>query len=470
VATVSDPHEIANVLGEQGIQFMIDDGKKVPFKFNFGVPSCVPATPFETSGSVIDAQKVKALIQKDDHPYLAEMMNFPGVLNQDKEVMEKINAALEAGKPVDGHAPGLRGGDAQQYIDAGISTDHECSDIEEAEERIQKGMKIQIREGSAAKDFGILYPLINQYPDQVMLCSDDRHPDDLISSHINGLIKKGIKNGLDVFNLLQAAIQNPVEHYHLNVGLLRENDPADLIVIDTFEKFTILQTYIDGQLVYDQGKALVYPEESSAVNIMNATPLKEEDIQVEDKGIPVRVIEAMDNQLYTSSTESFPFTSKGLLISDTGSDVLKIVVYNRYRQSKPAVGFIRNFKLQRGAIASSIAHDSHNLIAVGVEDSDIVTAINRLIEQQGGIVLADKNEVDGLPLEIAGLMTHKPAEVVSEQYKHLTNRARELGCKFVSPFMTLSFMALPVIPELKITDQGLFDVQKFQYTDLFAYR
>lgn len=471
VATVSDPHEIANVLGEKGIKFMVEDGQKVPLKFYFGVPSCVPATPFETSGSVIDSDKVKELINHEEHVYLAEMMNFPGVLSQDKEVMAKLQAAKSAGKPVDGHAPGLRGEDAKKYIEAGISTDHECGDLEEARERIEMGMKIQIREGSAAKDFDSLYPLIDEFPDKVMLCSDDKHPDDLIVSHVNGLIRKGLEKGLNLFNVLRAATLNPVEHYQLEVGLLQEGDPADILVVKNLDHFEVQKTIINGKVVYDNSGVHFETSAPERINIMKADPLKDSDLQVEDKGMPVKVIEAMDTSLYTSSKELFPHTSKGLLYSDPNEDILKIVVYNRYKKgSKPAVGFIRNFGLQKGAIASSIAHDSHNIVAVGVEDESLVQAINQLIKQDGGIALFDGKTSEGLPLEIAGLMTYESAENVAIKYQALTQKILELGCTFNSPFMTLSFMALPVIPELKITDQGLFDVNQFQYTSLFAFK
>ncbi|MFO8235118.1 MAG: adenine deaminase [Bacteroidales bacterium] len=470
VATVSDPHEIANVLGEEGINFMVENGEKVPFKFYFGVPSCVPATPFETSGSILGANIVEELINKKQHLYLAEMMNFPGVINEDPEVMKKIEAAKKAGKPIDGHAPGLRGKDAQKYIDAGISTDHECMDIEEARERISMGMKIQIREGSAAKNFHALYPLIYESPGQVMLCSDDKHPDDLIDSYLEVLIKTGLEKKINLFHMLRAATVNPVRHYNLNVGLLQEGDPADLAIVDDLTNFNVLKTYIDGNVVFGDDKSYIETSDIVPLNIMEATPIEPVDIEVEDKGLPVRVIEAMDSQLYTMSKELFPLSSKGVLISDTQKDILKVVVYNRYKNYPPSIGFIKNFNLKYGAIATSIAHDSHNIIAVGVEDESIVKAINQLINQKGGITIANGNEIFSLKLEIAGLMTHQSAEVVAKQYKRLTEIAQDLGCKFMSPFMTLSFMALPVIPELKITDRGLFDVQKFEYTGLFAYK
>jgi adenine deaminase len=465
VGTVSDPHEIANVLGEEGIRFMVSNAGSAPLKINFGVPSCVPATPFETSGAVIDSGKVKKLLQEDQFGYLSEMMNFPGVLAKDEEVMSKIKAAQAAGRPVDGHAPGLRGDDLKKYIDTGITTEHECNTYEEAKEKMEKGMMIQIREGSAARNFDALWPLIKEHPDQVMLCSDDRHPDDLVKGHINLLIKKGLEYGLDVFDLLKAATYNPVLHYDLPIGLLRENDPADFIRVDDLSQFNILSTYINGKCYYDQGQVYFEPVADQSPNIMEADFIKTSDLQV-DAGSPVRVIHAHDHELYTSWSTEHPKEEGGLFYSDTGNDVLKVVVLSRYKPQKPSVGFIRNFGLKKGALGSSIAHDSHNLIVVGTNDHSIVQAMNGLIQQKGGIVVFDGADLHGLPLEIAGLMSHQAAEEVSAQYHMLTQVADALGCELEAPFMTLSFMALPVIPELKITDQGLFDVQKFQYVPL----
>ena len=466
VGTVSDPHEIANVLGEEGIRFMVDNAKGSPLKFNFGVPSCVPATPFETSGAVIDSQKVKEFLQEDQFRYLAEMMNFPGLVSGDKEVMNKVKAAQNAGKPVDGHAPGLSGEDLKKYIDAGVTTDHECNTYEEAKEKLGAGMMIQIREGSAARNFDALWPLIREHPDEVMLCSDDRHPDDLVKGHINLLIRKGQEYGLNVFDLLKAATYNPVLHYDLPIGLLRENDPADFIVVDDLTQFNILSTYIDGACYFDRGQLYFNPAADQSPNIMEASPLDTTDLKVKAAGGEVRVVYAKDHELYTTWSPAYPLEKDGLLYSDTERDILKIAVLNRYKTQKPAVGFIRNFGLKKGAFGTSIAHDSHNLIVVGADDKSIVQTVNRLIEQKGGIVVFDGQEHHSLPLEIAGLMSHRSAEEVSKQYLELTRVARDLGCKLEAPFMTLSFMALPVIPELKLTDQGLFDVQKFQYTTL----
>lgn len=467
VATVSDPHEIANILGEEGIHFMLNNAAQSPLKFNFGVPSCVPSTPFETSGAVLDSTRVKDLLEKPYFKFLAEMMNFPGVVSADEEVLKKIQAAKDFNKPVDGHAPGLRGKNLDKYIHAGISTDHECNSYEEAKEKIEKGMIIQVREGSAARNFDALWPLIKEYPDRVMLCSDDRHPHDLVKGHINLLVNKGQTYGLNVFDLLKAATYNPVQHYNLDVGLLRKNDPADFILVDDLKQFNILATYINGTCYFDGHTVKFEVGESARPNIMETEPVSLEDIKVEAREKPIRVIHARDNELYTAWSKDTPRIHENNLVSNTDRDVLKLVVMNRYKKQKPAVGFIKNFGLTKGAIGTSIAHDSHNLIALGADDSSIVQCLNQLIEQKGGINVFDGKEHHGMQLEIAGLMTHRSAESVSRQYIDLTGITSELGCKLEAPFMTLSFMALPVIPELKLTDQGLFDVQNFEYTSLY---
>jgi len=465
--TVSDPHEIANVLGEKGIQAMIDDAEQTPFKFFFGVPSCVPATPFETSGAVLDSKIVQKLIARKQFYYLAEMMNFPGVINQDPEVMNKIKHAHDNKKPVDGHVPGLTGTDLEKYIAAGITTDHECGNYEEAVEKIKKGMKIQLREGSAAKDFDNLYKLIDEYPDQVMLCSDDKHPDDLIEGHINQLMKKGIEKGLNLFNLLKAAVVNPAQHYNLPVGMLRINDPADFILVDNLDDFIVSQTYIGGEKVFDQDGSHLSVMPAEFPNIMEAQKLEISDLEVENKNKPVKVINAEDRTLYTTFESINLNSNDDKLYSDTNHDILKIVVQNRYKKQKPSIGFIKNFGLQKVAIATSVAHDSHNIICVGVDDESIVSAVNEIINIGGGNVVYDGNTLTSLPLEFGGLMTSKPASDVAGQYQKLNSITKHLGCSLYAPFMTLAFMALPVIPELKITDQGLFDVTQFKYTALY---
>ena len=468
VASVSDPHEIANVLGIEGIEFMLNDGEKVPFKFYFGAPSCVPATTFETSGATLGPGEVRDLIERKDIWYMSEMMNFPGVISGDNEVADKIQFAKKTKKPVDGHAPGLRGKALDKYIKAGISTDHECYTLEEAEEKIEKGMIVQIREGSAARNFNSLYSLIDKYPGKVMLCSDDLHPDDLMKGHINRLIVNGLNKGLDLFDLLTAATVTPKLHYNLDVGLLKKDDPADFIIIDKPESFRVKQTYINGEKVYDQGKVLFRYENIKSINKFFAQPVKENDIKVVAEKEKIRIINAFDGELITRESVVKAKISNNQVIADPQTDVLKIVALNRYERAKPVVGFITGFGLKIGALASSIAHDSHNLIAIGTSDKDIVTVLNKIIEKMGGIAISDGMVTECVELKIAGLMSDEPPEKVASAYEKINRKASEICTKIKSPFMTLSFMALLVIPDLKISDRGLFNVSSFEHTSLFV--
>ncbi|MEI3801858.1 MULTISPECIES: adenine deaminase [unclassified Chitinophaga] len=469
IATVSDPHEIANVMGVKGVEYMLENGKKVPFRFNFGAPSCVPATVFETAGAVVTVADIEALLQRDDIRYLTEMMNFPGVLHKDPEVLAKIAAAQKAGKPVDGHAPGLRGETAAAYIAAGISTDHECFTIEEALDKLQYGMHILIREGSAAKNFEALYPLLHDHASHIMFCSDDKHPDNLVEGHINLLVKRALAYGVDLFKVLRAACINPVLHYKLDNGLLRVNDPADFIVIDDLQNFNILATYINGVKVAENGHTLIPSIPSSPVNNFIADPVTADDfrIPVSDsnaKEITVKVIGAMDGQLITNALTAVLPVVNGAIESNTQQDILKLVVVNRYKKAPPAVAFIHGFGLQHGAIASSVAHDSHNIIAVGTDDESLAAAINSVIAAQGGISAVGNNNVQELPLPVAGLMSNLDGYTIAARYSALDKAAKELGSTLASPFMTLSFMALLVIPHLKLSDLGLFDGDSFQFT------
>ncbi len=467
VATVSDPHEIGNVLGTEGVKFMIENGEKVPFKFFFGAPSCVPATVFETSGATLGPKEVSELLDMDKIKYLSEMMNFPGVLYQDKEVMAKIEAAKKRGKPVDGHAPGLKGKDAEYYAKAGITTDHECFTIEEALDKIKYGMKIQIREGSAAKNFEALIPLMETHPDKIMLCSDDRHPDDLAEGHINKLVKRAIAKGYDPVKVVKVCTYNPVSHYNLEVGLLREGDAADFIITDNLTDFNILETYIDGIKAAENGKSLIQTKRDKTPNNFNAKPVSESDIAIKAEGNEVKVIKAMDGQLITDLVYAKTKVKNGFAVSDVENDVLKIMVLNRYKDAKPALGFITNFGFKTGAIASTVAHDSHNIIAVGTNDKDMVRAVNLLTEAKGGISLVDGDKEMLLPLPVAGLMSEDDGYKVAEAYAEMSKAAKELGSKLNAPYMTLSFMALLVIPELKLSDKGLFDGERFEFTFLF---
>ncbi|MFV0541232.1 MAG: adenine deaminase, partial [Aestuariibaculum sp.] len=385
VSTVSDPHEIANVLGVPGVLFMIENGKKVPFKFNFGAPSCVPATAFETAGATINSEAIKTLLENPDIKYLAEMMNYPGVLNNDSEVVKKITWAKHFNKPVDGHAPALRGEALSKYIKSGITTDHECFTYNEALEKLQKGMKILIREGSAAKNFEALIDLAHEHYKSMMFCSDDKHPDDLILNHINILCARAVAKGIDVFNVLQMACVNPVKHYNLDVGLLRVGDAADCIVVEDLIHFKILQTFVNGILVYSQGKPLIPQEAFKTPNNFKCGKKAIFDFRVPSKETKIRVIEAFNGQLVTNEVVLDAKLENGNLISDIDNDILKISVVNRYQNEKPAMGFIKNFGLKEGAIASSVGHDSHNIIAVGVSDEAICKAVNLIVEHKGGI-------------------------------------------------------------------------------------
>ncbi len=466
VGTISDPHEIANVCGMEGVQFMIDNGKTVPFKFHFGAPSCVPATVFETAGAALLSADVETLLQSDDIFYLSEMMNFPGVLFGDEEVYKKIAAAKKYGKPVDGHAPGLRGADAKKYIDAGISTDHECFTAEEALDKLQYGMKILIREGSAAKNFEALIGLMHEHHEMMMFCSDDKHPDSLALGHINQLCERAVAKGIDVFKVLQAACINPVQHYKMNVGQLRVGDAADFIVTEDLVHFKVLQTYINGQLVADKGKSLVVSEPSGVLNNFDC---REKDISdfrfpVADFAKTVFAIEALDGQLITNRITCNPVIKDGLYESDTDNDILKIVVVNRYQNAPVAKAFIKNFGIKKGAIASSVAHDSHNIVAVGVDDESLMKAVNLVIREQGGVsaVTAETQQVLGLP--VAGLMSSDDGYKVSAAYTAIDKMVKEeMGSTLAAPFMTLSFMALLVIPHLKLSDLGLFDGDEFKF-------
>ena len=469
VATISDPHEIANVCGMKGVEFMIENGKTVPFKFNFGAPSCVPATVFETAGAALDSTAVEELLRRDDVLYLSEMMNFPGVLNGDEEVLKKIAAAKKWNKPVDGHAPGLRGEDAKKYIDAGISTDHECFTAEEALDKLKLGMKILIREGSAAKNFEALIDLLNDYPEQIMFCSDDKHPDSLVEGHINDLCARAVAKGIDVFKVLQAACVNPVGHYKMKVGLLRENDFADFVVVKDLENFEVVQTYINGQLVADNGKGLIERKplsKAAVVNNFSCSKKSAADFVVPagtaSASISLSVIEALDGQLITNKILSAPTIDAGMMVSDIKNDILKIVVVNRYKDAPIAKAFIKNFGLKHGAIASSVAHDSHNIVAVGADDESICKAVNLVIEQQGGVSCVG-NDDTVLPLPVAGLMSSEDGYEVAAKYAEIDKAAKALGSTLSSPFMTLSFMALLVIPHLKLSDLGLFDGDRFEF-------
>ena len=469
VGTVSDPHEIGNVLGIEGVKYMLEDAKQVPFKFCFGASPCVPATTFETAGATITPQDVETLLALDDIGYLAEVMNFPGVLSQDPDMMAKIALAKKYNKPIDGHSPGLRGESAKKYIENGISTDHECFTYEEAFEKIGFGMKIIIREGSAAKNYEALSPLISQFPDRIMFCSDDKHPDNLVEGHINLLVKRALLQGHQLFDILNVACTNPVSHYNLNVGILREGDFADFILVNNCSDFDVLQTYINGELVAENGKSLIENKPSKVINQFDCSLKRVADFELlsSKNHISIKVIEALDGQLITNKLTHILQVINGKIEADIENDILKIVVINRYKNAPVAIGFIKNFGLKVGAMASSVAHDSHNIIAVGCDDKSLCKAVNLVIESRGGVSAVGNSASHLLPLPIAGLMSDQDGYEVAKAYTTIDAFTKNsLGSTLNSPFMTLSFMGLLVIPYLKMSDLGLFDGENFEFTDL----
>jgi adenine deaminase len=463
VATLSDPHEIANVLGVEGIEFMLENANMVNFNFNFGVSPCVPATIFETSGATLDSNAVKELLQNPRLNHLSEVMAFPSVINNDEEILKKINYAKELNIPIDGHAPFLSGDDLKKYINSGISTDHEASSYDEAREKLDLGMKIQIREGSAAKNYEALSPLIESYSDMLMFCSDDKHPNDLLKGHINQLVIRSINKGYDLFDILKIACINPKEHYNLDVGGLEVGDKADFIEVRDLKSFKILRTFINGKIVYEDNQTKIKSIKIKPINNFHAKTTKADDFLFEHHCDQIEVIQAIDYELFTLEKKYHTHT-EGIFSSDTDKDILKISVLNRYEDSKPAVAFVNGFGLKRGAIASSVAHDSHNIIAVGCNDEDISKAINLLIESKGGISATDGKKSLHLPLKIAGIMSNGDAFEVAQKYDEIDLFVKESLCSTLkAPFMTLSFMALLVIPEIKLSDKGLFDGREFHF-------
>lgn len=466
-ATVSDPHEIANVLGMDGVKFMIENGRQVPFHFNFGAPACVPATPFETSGANLGPAEVDELLQWPEIKYLSEMMNYPGVLSEQPDVMEKLNSAKKYNKPVDGHAPGVLGDEARQYAAAGISTDHECFTRAEAIDKIQAGMKVLIREGSAARNFDELISLLKFYPDMIMFCSDDKHPDDLIKGHINLLVKRALASGLDFMDVIRACTYNPVMHYSLNSGLLQAGDYADFIVVDNLEDFNIIETYVEGRLVAEKGQTLIKSVKSEKPNNFNARMISADDLKIKAKGTKIKVQRALEGQLITEKEIVEAHIIDGFVESDVKNDVLKMLVMNRYQPTNPVINFVSGFGLTKGAIASTVAHDSHNIIAVGADDESLVKAVNSLVASKGGICVVNDEELTSMPLPVAGIMSDEDGYKVAARYQQINQKALESGTLLRAPFMTLSFMALLVIPALKLSDKGLFDGNNFSMTDLF---
>jgi adenine deaminase len=468
VGTVSDPHEIANVLGEAGVEFMLRDGARRNFHFHFGCPSCVPATGFETAGATLDAKAVARLLSDPRIGSLSEMMNWPGVLHGDPEVAAKIAAAKAAGKPVDGHAPQLLGEQARVYAAAGISTDHECVSLPEARGKAELGMHILIREGSAARNFEALWPMLTERPAQCMLCTDDAHPDVLKHGHVNRLVARAVAKGVDAFDALRAACVNPVRHYGLGCGLLRPGDSADMVLVDDLKDFRVRRTWIRGECVAQDGRSNWEHLPVETPNAFREAHFTADDFALRSAASQarVRVIVPKDGELVTEAGDATLAVQRGVIEPDPSQDVLMLVVVNRYAEAPPAVAFIRGFGIGHGAIASSVAHDCHNVVAVGGSRQAVAEVVNAVFERRGGVAVRDAQGVEIRGLAIAGLMSSRPFEVVADAYETMSARVRAMGSPLQAPFMTLSFMALLVIPALKLGDRGLFDGRAFRFVDV----
>ncbi|MCF8357528.1 MAG: adenine deaminase [Prolixibacteraceae bacterium] len=467
IAAITDPHEIANVCGIDGINYMIDNAKKTPMKIYFGAPSCVPATPFENNGAIISAKEIEALFKSKKCFQLSEMMNFPGVINDDKDVWEKIKVAKKYNRKIDGHAPLLSGEGLKKYIEAGISTDHETTKLDEALEKIKDGMKIILRNSSASRDFLHLISLIETHPNKTMMCTDDCHPDDLEKGYINEMVKTAIEKGYNVFDVISIASKNAKDHYGTETGLLQLYDPADFIVIDNFKNFNIKKVFVNGIEQLNEDPIKKQNPKNEIINNFHQNKIFLNDVRFPSKNKKINAIRIIEDSIITKKEKYQIKENVEYFESETEDDILKIVIVNRYKKAKPTVGFVNGFNLKKGAIGSSVAHDSHNIVVIGVSDKEICKAISSIQESKGGLVAVNGNETHLLPLPIGGIMSDKSCEEVSRQYKSLNNIAKEMGCKIHAPFMTLSFMSLLVIPEIKIGDMGLFDVNKFSFINVY---
>lgn len=462
---VCDPHEIANVLGVEGVKWMVENGERSPFYFHFGAPSCVPATPFETSGASFDEDTIADLLDSDGVHYLAEVMNFPAVIAREPRMMGIIEQARKRNKRIDGHAPGVGGEDIRRYAEAGVETDHECFTLEQGRDRILSGMQLAIREGSAARNFEALWPLLKEYPEQCFLCTDDMHPDDLVRGYLNQLLARGVQKGISAISLLRAATLNPIRHYQLPMGLLQEGDPADMVCFEDLEHFRVRHAWIRGEQVVKEGRPLLDAQSIHPENRFGADPVSVEALQSKplQKTDSFPIIVAHDGELYTDRIDEPAPVEDHAIAASPDRDLLKLCVVNRYNKAPPAIGLVRGFGLKSGALAGSVAHDSHNIVSVAADDRALCQAINRVIELQGGLVYADRNTVESLPLPLAGLMSDRDPWTVAAEFERLTTLAKDDGCQMRSPYMTLSFLALLVIPKLKMSDLGLFDGERFEF-------
>jgi len=469
VAVVADPHEIANVCGVEGVKYMFESSRNTSFKFYFGVPSCVPATSFEICGGQLTSSDIDKLFSTGNYYFLGEFMDVQGIVSNDLSCIAKTEVAKKYNLPIDGHAPGISGDDLDKYVSVGVTTDHEFFSFENSIDKINAGIKIQIREGSASKDFEDMFELIDMYPNDVMLCTDDSHPKDLLDlGHIDKIVKRAVEKGLDIFNILKVACVNPVKHYNLDVGLLREGDSADFVVVKNLTDFKVVKTVINGESVYESGVSLIKRTPCKLINNFNTSRITLSDLQVHNiQAKQLKVISIEDGSLVSDKILVKPLLEGSLVVSDVDNDILKIVLHNRYKAEPVQVGFIKGFGLKSGAFASSVSHDSHNILSIGVSDDAIVEAVNRVVDSKGGLSVFDGESSDILELPIAGLMSNKDINTVSKSYQRVKQKVKNLGCKLDSPFMTLAFMSLIVIPELKLGSRGLFEFSKFEFVDLF---
>ena len=475
-AIISDPHEIANVMGLEGIRFMLRDSQEIPFDIFFMAPSCVPATHLETAGAYLGPSELLKLKDEPRILGLAEMMNFPGVLSGDQEILEKID--LFRNKVLDGHCPSLSGNDLQAYATAGIRSDHETTLLSEGLEKVETGMMLMIREGTSAKNLDELVPLVNiGNARRFCFVSDDLHPEDIQQrGHLNYVVKKAIQLGLDPVTAIQLATLNPAEYFGLkNRGAVAPGFHADLAVLNDLESIEVNSVYKDGRMVVDRGSLVNFPNGQDRDTIvapepLNISPLSPESFRIPYSESKAKVIEVVPGQLITHMRFEQIKSGKGCVVTDTESDVLKLCVVERHRATGHiGLGLVTGFGLKHGAMATSVAHDSHNVISVGVTDEEIFRAVEAVRIMGGGLSVVKDNEILAkVPLEIAGLMSGEPMETLVRKLREIKKAAAGLGCALEEPFMALSFLALPVIPELKLTDMGLVDVNKFEIVPLFS--
>jgi adenine deaminase len=472
---IADPHEIANVLGLEGVHYLLEETARLPLNVYLMAPSCVPASPLETAGAEITASDIAVLLKEERVLGLAEVMNFPGVLDRVPEVLQKLRAA--AGRPVDGHAPGLSGKDLCAYVAAGIGSDHECTTLQEALEKLRLGMAIMIREGSTAHNLEELLPLVmSGNASRCFFVSDDRHPADLLAhGHMDDILRRArARELLPPVVLIQMATLNAARYFRLwDLGAVAPGYRADLVVLDDLESFSVGMVFKDGRLVARDGALLegVLPvARALPPSTFRVPDLHPGRFRIPMQGSRVRTIGVVPRQIWTQALVEEATVQDGFVVADPQRDLLKIAVVERHRGSgRIGLGLVKGFGLKYGAIASSVAHDSHNIVAVGCSDEELALAVSEVVRLRGGqVVVAGKRVLEALPLPIAGLMSDRPLEEVRRQVDRLNQAARGLGCALEAPLMTMAFMALVVIPELKLSDRGLVDVQAFSVVPLFA--